>query len=1755
MLKYKSFSSALGSLEIPQVVQRELKVYEDPKMNKMSKMRSQSAEMFERDNIEEPLSGNIAEINHELLGFRHTDLVEGQNFYHKLHRKNSISKEDIYNPKSPFDKAPALQKSHTVSQNSFPEVSKRATEGKEERNPRISIERLSDKLTSPKKDSSIQTKRLSVNSDLSSTLTEKRISKLMFERNAYETDVEKEIDLLQSMTCRNKDDKINKSNNFPDRKSLDSKPFLNRDMSKNSCVLEPVIEDENSQMFPSEKVIPEPEEEESTINGTSTKDVNININTKMGDGCNINVSNYVFHKNNYGRAPKECIPISKPGSTFTVNSLQEFLDVFECKITKESDESIEIMHYSSGSQIIAKGFLTEAFGYKRHIKLPNISHTSKSSSVASCSGSERRNTPRKKSQFKKSKKPRAKKEESKGKSSPKKISPKKKKLSPKKAPGKVSPKKMVPRKKSNNNLEEIINGLGLSSDDEFLDDLNELQTVSNESTPKELTHRNTTGSKDLKTIQKISLPEKPVFKNSISEGIPLFQKFSKVSSMKRGRVKLYDAQQEIENLQQELRLRDSEIQRLTITKQYSSDMPRCSFHLAFMFASPLVRKVKNKLENIMQLDYRNEITGIEKALSEVQHEIKYKINVATISNFRSIIADAPFALHFTGHGVPNNRQSLGESYNFYKDKGNILLLEDEKGMADYLFENDLKRLVKISKANRANTHNYEVVFVSSCHSEFAGKIFQASGANHVICILKSEQISDKASLRFSKVFYESLFMKKYSVCEAFKLAKEDIRTLFNATEAAKYILLLNEKVKVGKKFTHKCFPISEFNQGCLQKIESPPFFDIIPSLDHKFRGRQHEICEILTLLNENRLINILGPPGIGKTAIARNICHHLRDRKVFADGILHVGLRGCESSQMFLTRLSLSIISSAGEQGAELEGLQRQTSINERSESEGSYSTKEDERKMIQFMINLLRNKEMLLVLDNCEDPLADDCVQFVSQIDNILSECPKMKMLLTSRKYINKLEHNIEVPYHLNALSPQTSIKLLLEKVQRKISNQEIQELLHYKIPDDHPVHQHFPIIDISTTTLSNHPFTMLLGGHPQAIALAAPMLEHETLLELFKQLLDTNVMDALDYQEQQSFASLRMSLEISINSLKETGPEALDLFKMIGLLPAGIAQSDLDELWGDKNWATLKYQLIRASMIIFNQSENILTMLPFMNTRAIELLEQEESKKNEYHLKCCTFYMNFLKQFLEKINMNDFRLNDLVKIEANIWACIYRGINRKKDNDEYDLENPVFSPHDFRRSQTIEKFDNKLQLLASSPCQEVEQISPVHDGDDVIHEHDEELYSDSSDDLQRCTPLNKDNPLIVIKPVKKISSKKKDRRMSYRIPQFSKIKFNDSESEEFSDDSSSDSVEILELKKDQPKRTQSCFSKAPNQLAEALMKKKTLNKDILEGLSVFSHEEMLVMYYVSIGIRLCKLSDCRKAIKEYSKKENLSYKARGHLYQFQGLIALMNSKADKEEVENNFKSAIVQYENAKCLKGIAICKLGLLKTKMEFNHMTSPPKRSPTSKRTNRLAAINEIKELRQELEVLEFTLGLERLDKIEEGLNPKESNLKCSSKKFMRFKTLNRKYISELSQEDHHFDQNMLFNEDIILFTTVIEKDPKVKKIKISKSGKKFIIPNDEVRKYLQSVQPVISISIIPEENEIVLNSNSFDANRVSPLLSNVSLEVPSDTPECVYGGQRSPDPSLKELQGCKRLQKQKKNLKRFGYMHLSQSHNNL
>jgi len=81
------------------------------------------------------------------------------------------------------------------------------------------------------------------------------------------------------------------------------------------------------------------------------------------------------------------------------------------------------------------------------------------------------------------------------------------------------------------------------------------------------------------------------------------------------------------------------------------------------------------------------------------------------------------------------------------------------------------------------------VFVASCYSEFAGKIFLNAGARHVICVKGGQQIADQAVITFSKAFYHSVFGQNLTICESFNLAKQQVLVKFGEGESNKFLML------------------------------------------------------------------------------------------------------------------------------------------------------------------------------------------------------------------------------------------------------------------------------------------------------------------------------------------------------------------------------------------------------------------------------------------------------------------------------------------------------------------------------------------------------------------------------------------------------------------------------------------------------------------------------------------------------------------------------------------------------------------------------------------------------------------------------------------------------------------------------------------------------------------------------------------------------------------------------------------------------
>ena len=807
------------------------------------------------------------------------------------------------------------------------------------------------------------------------------------------------------------------------------------------------------------------------------------------------------------------------------------------------------------------------------------------------------------------------------------------------------------------------------------------------------------------------------------------------------------------SFQEKLRLAESEI----MDKEYHIecmmkggnvlplDMTQARLHLAFLFSSPLIRRTNSSIENIMQLDYLTEIDDILKVCSRRKYEMKYKIDVATVSNLRSTITDWPVALHFSGHGIENTPENLGSEYAIFKGRGNILLLEDEHGMADYFFEEDLKHMIEMSK------NTFEVVFVSSWYSQFAGEVFLNAGAKHVICIKSGERISDKASLRFSRVFYETLFVKNYNVWASFNIAKEEISKVINSSEASKFILLIQDKDTqfFRAKNSHKWYALSNYQPGVLTNIDNKPIFDSNPSNVDCFVGRQQDMYEIINLLDYHRLVSILGPPGIGKTSISRNIANYLKDRKKFRDGIIYVTLRGCESAQMFMTRLSLIIRSAWSLEEYKKYGLEE---IDKRNSAKDEWQKNEiDESKYRNFILNMLKEREVLLILDNAEDPLEDDNAKFINGLELILDNCSKVKFLVTTRKTINKLAHNQEKPYILQPLSKEASLKLLITKSPRDIKNMELQELLTWSIPKNWKIGQNLNVKLVNQhekCTLLDHPFTALLGGHPQAISLAAPLLEYKSLKRLFYAFCDSNLMDALDYptSTQDPNKSLRLSLELSINHMKNTMPEALNLFGFIGLFPGGVSDDQITQMWENTQWMSLKDALVRASLLVYKTDSKgtfIYSMLPFMSIRAYELLEWNEELRHTYHMKWCKLFNDECYDIYISDKSID-KIEKLVGMETNIWACIYRSLNRKKII-EYENDDLKSNLSDYFTSDN-EKSAERLSVPKFNPKKYKEKEEKNTMEQLVEEENESSSSSDESDNINitnlvKVTEVNRSN------------------------------------------------------------------------------------------------------------------------------------------------------------------------------------------------------------------------------------------------------------------------------------------------------------------------------------------------------------------------------------------------------------------------------
>src|SRR5215216_3035314 len=200
-------------------------------------------------------------------------------------------------------------------------------------------------------------------------------------------------------------------------------------------------------------------------------------------------------------------------------------------------------------------------------------------------------------------------------------------------------------------------------------------------------------------------------------------------------------------------------------------------------------------------------------------------------------------------------------------------------------------------------------------------------------------------------------------------------------------------------------PASLLPTGSLPKESSGTDRHNLPTARTNLVGREQELAEVKRALTMTRLLTLTGPCGSGKTRLALKVAYDLIG--AYPDGAWLVEL--ATLSEGWLVQQAVA---------AEL------------------HVREQPNRPLFSTLVEALREKKMLLVLDNCEHLI--DAAAYL--VDALLCSCPHLRVLATSREALGVAGEvkwmvpplplpNLRHPLTVEELAGFESIRLFLER------------------------------------------------------------------------------------------------------------------------------------------------------------------------------------------------------------------------------------------------------------------------------------------------------------------------------------------------------------------------------------------------------------------------------------------------------------------------------------------------------------------------------------------------------------------------------------------------------------------------------------------------------------------------------------------------------------------------------------------------------
>jgi len=241
----------------------------------------------------------------------------------------------------------------------------------------------------------------------------------------------------------------------------------------------------------------------------------------------------------------------------------------------------------------------------------------------------------------------------------------------------------------------------------------------------------------------------------------------------------------------------------------------------------------------------------------------------------------------------------------------------------------------------------------------------------------------------------------------------------------------------------------------LKSLDNVSMANNLPTSLSPFVGRIQEINEIAELIRSSRLVTLTGSGGSGKTRLALQVAAELLDGS--AEGVWFVALDTIGDPEMVPTAVHDAL----------------------KLSKENSFPSNE-------LLADILKEQDILIVLDNCEH-----VVGAVAKLADLIGRnCPKVRLMATSRE---PLGVNGEVVYRVRSLS-------LPEDDVESVEDLEGYDAIDLLVARAKSYDRSFSTDDANAPVLAS--ICRRLDGIPLAIELAASRLTSMSLEDLHKRL-----------------------------------------------------------------------------------------------------------------------------------------------------------------------------------------------------------------------------------------------------------------------------------------------------------------------------------------------------------------------------------------------------------------------------------------------------------------------------------------------------------------------------------------------------------------------------------------------------------------------------------------------------------------------------